>query len=280
MARGNLQQAHTALGKAIEGYAIVRDPIRAANAQLSAGHARILAGEIGAAAELVAAARTVFEDSDDQTGLSLVYRYEGDIARLELKFDRARALFEHAFNIDRKSGSPLRASSTRHGMAEMDRLMGHLAEAEAGYREVIAMQDAVGRPDLIPSLNLGLCLVARGQYHEARKELMQVLDVWTQQKKSGYQAVAHISLLPAVAGLHDWEAYDQHLDDFLTLSAETGMVDLDNAQQAELAAKLARAEGQVERAVRAWEVAANTWEALGEQEAANRVLDLIREHRI
>ena len=262
--RGSLQQAYPVLERAIAGFEAEGDAASAADARVGLAHARILGGDGPAAEGLLAQAKEAFTAVGNPAGLAQVLRFEGDAARIGLRYDEAWDLFREAHALTEQHGDRARAATNLHGMAEMDRLMGRLDRAEAGYREVMRTQDAIGKDSQIPRLNLGLCLTARRDFPAARSGLLELLGELEVQRKPGYQAVAHAALAAATAGCGDWPAFDRHLDEYAELSSQTGMIDIDIASSAETAASLAEHAGERERAARAWELAGTIWEALGE----------------
>ncbi|NCG22412.1 MAG: AAA family ATPase [Rhodobacterales bacterium] len=248
-----------------------------ADALVSMSNIDILGGDLNAARAALKRAEAVFTTMQSAAGLSRVLRFYGDIARQEPRYEDARALFARSLIEAQKTGVRADASSALHGIAEIDRLTGKLDAAEEGYRHCIDMADAIGRNTSITQLNLGLCLIARGDYNQAHALIFPVFNEWAEQQRRGYVAVAHAALLPISAGRNDWLALDTHLSGFISLAASTGMTDIDSAHGAELAGNLAKEAGQVTRAAQCWEIAASTWEALNEVDRADAVLARIRE---
>ncbi len=245
-------------------------------ALIQCAHAHLMAGEIDAAERPLARARALLEDTDDHRRLASVVRFEGDIARLRRQYVEARRCFVEATRLNEAAGLRSNASSSLHGVAEMDRLLGNLDEAETIYRRVVELDRARGHSSDVPRLNLSLCLLARGKFDDARTELTHLLERWTVQHKPGYAAVAHVTLIWATAGLGDWTAYDHHTQEAQRLSEQTGMVDLDVALCCEAAGELAMEAGNRARALEAWGLALHNWDRLGDEGRAEALLQRMR----
>ena len=160
---------------------------------------------------------------------------------------------------------------------EMDRLLGNLEDAEEGYREVLELDEARGVYGAIPRLNLALCQIDRGNYQQARTALAALLAIWRKQRKRGFVALCLVAHTPVDAGLDDWIAYDRHLNDAIALIAQTGMVDIDVGQCAEIAARLAAQAHMPERAKLAYGLALRNWEHLGNLERVDAVTRALAE---
>ncbi|MCB9674905.1 MAG: protein kinase [Alphaproteobacteria bacterium] len=272
-ARGDVSRASGMFATAVRAIERTGDTRLLPPALREMAHTLIMAGEIDAAEEPLARSRALYEANDDLRGLAAVVRFEGDIARLRLEYEKARQCFLDATAMNERAGLRSNAAATMHGVAEMERLLGNLDTAEGIYRRVIEMDRAVGESSDIPRLNLCLCLLARAKWADARKELHVLLARWVEQHKPGYAAVAHVTLVPANAGLGDWQAYDHHLAEAHRLCNETGMIDIDVALCCEKAGGIAAEAGHANRALRAYELALLNWEQLGEMGRADDLRD-------
>ncbi len=263
--RGNLTQAERLYREALPLFEALDDRPRIARTLVSICHTRILGGDATRAKEPLERAHTLYDELGNTNGMATCLRFFGDIARIANQWEKARDLFLQSTALHAKAGDRSRASSSLHGVAEMNRLLGNLDEAERGYLEVLDLQEAQGVYGAIPRLNLSLCQIARGNYIEARQSLESLLVVWRKQRKRGFIALCQLALTPAVAGMGDWLAYDRHLGEAIALIAQTGMVDIDIGQCAEKAAELALAAKKTERARLALELALRNWEQLGDE---------------
>jgi serine/threonine protein kinase/tetratricopeptide (TPR) repeat protein len=269
-ARGEVNTSTTLFDIAVQKIEVSGPERLLPSALIQCAHAHIMAGEIDAATGPLAKARTLLDG--DHARLAQVVRFEGDIARLQGRFEAARACFVEATRLNEAAGLRSNASSSLHGVAEMERLLGNLDVAEGIYRQVVEMDRARGQSSDVPRLNLSLCLLARGRFGDAREELEDLLGRWIEQHKPGYAAVAHVTLIWATAGLGDWAAVDRHQSEAQRLCAQTGMVDIDVALCCEAAGALAFAAGHRERAMAAWGLALENWRQLGDQDRVDTLL--------
>ena len=270
--RGNLTEAEHHYEAALPLFEAQGDRRRIAACLISLCHTLILGGNGAGAQVPLDRAHALYQAIGDFSGMARCLRFSGDIARLDCDWHGARRLFLASNDMHQRAGDRPHASSALHGVAEMDRLLGHLEEAEAGYRKVIRQNEARGAYSAIPKLNLALCLIEREKFSEARIALSELLDVWKTQRKRGFIALCLVVMLPADAGLSDWLAFDQHLEEALPLIAQSGMVDIDVGMCAEAAGRLAAEANQPERARLALGLALQSWEHLGNQDRVDGVL--------
>ena len=247
------------------------NPLEHGQILITLAHCSILAADMERAKEYLATARPIMEATSNHSGMAKIIRFEGDIARMEMRFERARDLFVQASNMALKAGLRSQSYASLHGVAEMDRLSGNLAEAEEMYLHVQTYQQQMGQTSLMTSLNLGQCAVARKKFSKGREILTEILEVFERTRRPGYSAATHIALLPAVAGLGDWDAFATHLEAFVHLAETSGMTDIDTAINAELAGDLAAEARMKSKALEAWKLSHETWTAMGGQEPAMRV---------
>jgi tetratricopeptide (TPR) repeat protein len=174
-------------------------------------------------------------------------------------------------------GDRMRVSENLHGLAEVLRFQGDLEGAEAGYREVIRANETLGDPGggAIPRLNLGLCLLKRGDYQQARTVFRHVRTLWERSRKRGYLAVVRACLLPCAAATNNWRAFDDHLTQGRSLIERSQMVDLDIAYPLELGADLADAAGHADRARAAYAMARGQYAQLGQEDRVQAIDDAL-----
>jgi eukaryotic-like serine/threonine-protein kinase len=171
---------------------------------------------------------------------------------------RAMPLFEAV-------GARFGMASVTNTMGDALRALGRLAESEQAYRDAANRLRELGSHEhLIPMLNLGLLLVARGCYAEASDRLETVLDAMSKAGRRGLEGALHAALLPCVAASGGWAAFDHHAKLAGTRLEHSRFVDVDVAEMAERAAELAAGQGEHGRAVAAWRIAEAQWAALGE----------------
>ena len=189
-------------------------------------------------------------------GLAVVARQADRLDEAANHLREARAAFERA-------GARGGVAECEQGLGEVTRLRGDLAEAAVHYRDAWAQYRAIGAGGAIfPRLYLGLLAATEGNYAAARVALEEALSILEAQGRQDFAGAAHAFLLPCVAAVADWAAWDRHLDRALALLESTGFVDVDVARMAGLAGELARSGGDRRRARGAFSLAAAQWRAL------------------
>ena len=66
--------------------------------------------------------------------------------------------------------------------------------------------------DYIPRMNLTMCLIARGQPEQARRDLQPIKARCESMKARGILRVVHSLLLACASALGDWTAFDDEVD--------------------------------------------------------------------
>ena len=222
---------------------------------------------------LLAARRDAAASEDDDTVasvelcLGLVARQCGRLAEAEMLLDEARTRFE-------RCGSRGGVAHALNALGEVARLQGELSRADQRYAASVERYQALGASDgVFPLLNRGLVLVERGRPQEARRALETALDTFVRQGRRPMVGAVHACLMPCVAGVGDWGAFDRHADAAERLLAETSLVDVDIATMARHAARAAESAGEPARARRAWALSAAQWAALGRPTDAQEAVD-------
>ena len=261
--RSRFDDAREWLGRALRGYRTLKDRSGVARTERLIGWVDILQGRVPDAEKRVLSALDAFEQTNDRLGTAQCHRSLGDIARLRGDFELAKEEFERSLVLFEAVGYAAGLSECVHGLAEVQRYSGDLDAAAGNYRRSIDIQQSVGstRP-AIPTLNLGLCELARKDYPKAQEFLSQALVSFDNGGQRGYAAVAHSCLLPATAGAGDLQSFDAHLEAAFVGLRESDFVDPDIAEAAELAFYLLEDDEPV-RAKRARALALSQWSALG-----------------
>jgi tetratricopeptide (TPR) repeat protein len=279
--RSDLGAAQAWFEQALELFVELADVSGQARVLRGLGWVAVLAGRLDEAFAFAESARQHFEDLGDERGIAGCERTLGDVARNRGDFEQAARWFRRAGDRFEALGNIAGVSECVHGVAEVQRYQGALGEAAEGYRRSIELARVFGtRAPTIPLLNLGLVDIARERWAEARDSLEHVVSAFRRMRQIGYLGCAHTSLLPAVAGLGDWAAWDEHFALALAAFEESPLVDVDIATSAESAARIAASAGEVQRALRAWGLAYEQWTALGQTMRADVVagaLETLRE---
>lgn len=266
---GRTRMAEAWLLKGEEAARAVGDELEIARCLLALGDALRLQGKHQEAmhhCRRALARFAVHEDvrgqADAMAAIASVCRTMGDLEKTEAYAREAIPLYEAV-------GGRFGVGNAKNTLGEVLRARGVLDEAEAMYREAESLLRALGSPEhYIPMLNLGLLLVDRGRYAEARSRLRLVLAAMERSGRKGLEGALHAALLPCAAHAEDWEAWDEHLARATALLAQTRFVDGDIARAAEAGARLALQAHERARAAGAVALARNQWQALGNVEQA------------
>ncbi len=178
--------------------------------------------------------------------------------------EAAEAPLREAIAIYDSLGLAIGRATCLNNLGDVLRGRGDMDGAEGAYRHALDVMERLGYPERVfPMWNLGMMLLARGAPLDARDVLLAALDVAERSRRKSVQGLVHVALLATVAALHDWAAFDHHLDLCSALFAETGMVDPEIVRCAETAAGSAHAGGERARGAAAEELAVAQRESLG-----------------
>ncbi|MEZ4322652.1 MAG: protein kinase [Myxococcota bacterium] len=133
----------------------------------------------------------------------------------------------------------------QHGMlahiamleGEVARYRGDLDAADLHYRESIERYEAFHDANsVVPTLNLGVVGVLRGQYAETRAMMESLLrQLLLPGRRAVYVAYARSVLIACCAALGDADAFDLHYDGLIAFLEKTGVADPDIARLAAIA---------------------------------------------
>src|SRR5690606_36179600 len=155
------------------------------------------------------------------------------------------------------------------GLGQIERAEGRFERAEERYREAIELYEAVGSGNArVARQNLGLALLARGAWGQARHALERALF---EHRRDGWEtlaACAEIEVSVCDAALGDFRSWDERVERASRTIEAARPVHPDLAGAAEARGDRARAGGDGERAQRGWAIAGGEGVALGPPERA------------
>lgn len=250
--QGHLSVAHQRLAEAGAIAERLAVPSLLVGCQQELAALRMAAGQLpGATTAFVTALAQAEQMGDDlliarcHVGLASVAKQEARYAEALPHLVAAKALFA-------KAGSRDGVAECLNDMAEVDRYEGRLEAAEAGYREAAGRFRALGSgSQIIPEVNLGLTLLARGALAEADQEFTAALPVLERQGRQPLVARVLVYRLQPLANAADWNGFDAVLTRARSLLRELGVCPPDVARHARMAATTAEAAGQPDRAAAA-----------------------------
>lgn len=139
------------------------------------------------------------------------------------------------------------SAGDRWGLAEAHlelgdalRVANQLEEAERHcLLSLAAWRDLGSALSVLAQLKLGHVQVNRQRYEEARRTFLVALQILLlQEERPDSVAAVHVALLPCLAALKEWDAYDEHLEAARAILQTSDFADSDVAELAHLAAEL------------------------------------------
>jgi serine/threonine protein kinase/tetratricopeptide (TPR) repeat protein len=243
---------------------------------LGVGEAVYRFGDLERAERYYEQALSRFEALDDAgsiaeclEGLGFVALWRGDVEEAASLFARDLALLESA-------GNRLKLARAVGAMGEAARQAGHLDEAEQHYRRALAIDEAIGSSSTwLDRLNLGLVLLARGEFEQAHQIIEAVRATLGERGEPSQMWAVHCQLLPTLAEKRDWDAWDQHYREGTRLLKALRLKDGDAAWLLALAGDRARLADAPVRARHVYEQALAQWQALGRPDKVAEVEEAI-----
>ena len=184
----------------------------------------------------------------------------------------AKAL--EAFRIARRRydelGDRLGVVDALNGIANTARGLGDLDTAEQGYRDALQLGQALWESaNIAPTANLGVVLLMRGRFEDAKVFLERALNLSENAQLKGLEGAIHALLLPCHVG--DQQGFSQHHQVASTLLAQTEYVDPDLAWALDQAGQLADTGGHTSQAKRAWLLALDQCRALEDERLTKKI---------
>ncbi len=198
-----------------------------------------------------------------------VYRRNGDT-------EAAHAHLTAALAYRRRIGSKQQQADCLNNLAELDRFAGNLKEAEDGYRQTLAIKDAVGdESSYIANLNLGAIYAETGRPVEARNQLEHCIAVLNASGLTGLKGAAHLFLAHAHVQLDLMREWRNSFDEGTRLVRETGMIDVDIARCTMLGGEELLANDHPNEALESLAFSLDHWTILERQDEIKTVSQLI-----
>ncbi|HJL16194.1 MAG TPA: tetratricopeptide repeat protein [Sandaracinaceae bacterium LLY-WYZ-13_1] len=264
-----------ALGRFAEGGALsaaVGDRRGEAACRHGEGECLKLLGRLDEAEAAYRAAVTRFEPTGDRQGIGRAQMGLADVVRRRGRLDAAAALLEASTDAMRRYGNRQSEGVGLNTLGDIARAQGRLEQALRRYREALRVLDAVGSEEaLIVRLNLGLVLLARGEWAEARAFFEAVLPELDEAGREGFRVYVEAGRFAAAAGLGDFAEVARLAPGLDRLLADTAIVDEDVAASLELAGDRSAAANRPAWAATAWERARTQWDRLSRESPRMRV---------
>ncbi len=230
-------------------------------------------GDLAGAVDFARAAQASFEAAGSTVYAARCLLNQCHVAAQQGRLDDADALLAEAERHFQEAGCRWGLAHCGNQRGEHARFRGDLEEAERCYRDSLAMCEAVGLDTVTRELNLAVTLTEAGRYVEARALLEGTVRTVERQGRKPLIGCCSASLLPALAGVEDWRAWDKRVLIAVAELQATGFVNVDVARSAELAGRLAAQAGQGRRAKDAYEIAWTQLRTLGDAAGAQAARD-------
>jgi serine/threonine protein kinase/tetratricopeptide (TPR) repeat protein len=259
--QGQLLEAQMALERAL---ATSRGTERERDILVSIAGLHQMRGELDRALEILQQAQRIGLAFGGRWG-DLNVRFElGVVLECMGRYPEARAQFEYLLDEYRNAGRANRVADVVNSLAELDRHTGRLAEAEAGYREVMELYQRMGwAPHPIAHANLGLVMLERGEFMRARPLMDQALELVGSNNLVGWTGVVAGLALPA--WVEDADRFHALIATRHDALVSTGHCDADVYKMQRLAAKRAVALDEPDLAGLALNAALQEATALGNE---------------
>ena len=191
-------------------------------------------------------------------GLATIAQDTGDL-------DTADRVFGSLLRLFRRLGTRFGIAQALNGLAGVAHLRGNLDEAGVGYSEAWDLLESIGSPASITAgLNVALLHVIRRDLDALRGALHRIESRRAAAAQRPWLGQLLIYRLPLLAADRSWEGWDRTLTRAAELLRERAGSPEDIATVARIAGEMAVEAGQVERGRRAFLVARQQWELLGE----------------
>lgn len=276
--QGDLGLAETVLVRAQMEAMRAGDRLEEARSILNLSIVNRMLGDPDRALENSRQAHAIFKELNQRLGMADGLTEIGNNHMAMGQLDEGGDHLRRALQLFQAIGNQFGIAHTHNSLAEILRQQEKLPEAEQEYENAEEMLARVGSPErIVPKANRGLILLKQGEYGRAQRTLDEALSSAVLAKQRHLQAYLHVALLSCHAHALAWPSWDDHLENAKELLAETGAVDKDIAWPAELAARIATDAGEKQRAIEALRIAQEQWQALRNEDMAERIEDIIRE---
>mgnify|MGYP002632110566 CR=1 FL=1 len=269
--RGDLEGAERLFEAALAGFSARGETVKVAGCLRGLGFVANQAGDLEKASQLITRAHALCVQVGTEREAADCLQVLGIVAKKRGAMADAVRCARGALEAYERVGYLRGQAHCHNGLAEVARYTGDFEAAERGYRQSLRLHEALGGDGSVPRMNLGLVIIKRGRFEDARRELELVRRRFARAGRRQFEAAANAVLLPCyAAGGHDAE-FDAALATATRILDETSFVESDIAWPAQLAGDLLSAANQPDRARRAWALAHAQWTALGNVERAAEV---------
>ncbi len=258
--------AWRAFARALERLPRLDDPTLATRLRSMAGWCLVEQGRYDAAERTLTVAVSALRGLDRPRLKGDVLHNLADMAHRRQQLDRAERFTAQAARALYRAGARRALARLALLQGDIERDRERVDEAANRYREAARMLRAVGASTAGADVRQGLLLVELEQYRDARTVLEQAVAAAGEDRVTA--ALAHACLLPCVASVHDWGAWDHHWHAMAPVRGGL-LAEPDIARMMGRAARLAEQRGRGRRAEDARQLAIRQLRALGRKDDAD-----------
>lgn len=217
-------------------------------------------------------AMDAFEPLNDYEGMGRVCLGLAGTFRQTNQLDNARSHVQEALLYFRQTNSRDGIARCLSTLGDLERLEGHLQQAELSYRESMHHYITIGSGEVAQcELKLAFILILQGKFVELAAYLERALESFTQGGRRELEAAACLGFVTLSAYRRDWHSWDSFFQRVDQLVGETAVFDVDHALAAETAGTMTWEAGEWKRAQRVYLIAYEQWLALKRDDDAKRV---------
>lgn len=251
-------------------YAAAHESFDALDHDLGRGRASIGLGTLAVYFGDIDAAQAHHRDAMERLGAAGA---ELELARAERQLGnallhagspgRARGLYYRAISRFEEAKAEVDLHKALNGIAESYRLEGELDEALSQFRALLERQEQVAatHDQDLTRFNIALTLIGAGRYRQAERALAQVAVALEERPHKVLQVGLVFCAIPCAAARRGWDRYDAAISRASFELQSEGLVEHDDAVNLRLAGELCVAAGERDRAVEAYALAHQFWDA-------------------
>jgi tetratricopeptide (TPR) repeat protein len=269
---GDADASHRDGHRALAVFARLDDPRGLADCLIGLGQIEMWRWHLGDAMRHYRDAHQLALRTGDRFQLGATLRGMGNIRACEDDLAGGEELLVRALALFQEGGNRGQYATCLNDLGEVARLRSDLARAEALYRQALTLMEALAAPEAsTPRFNLGLVLLEKGRFAEARRHFTALESSLEGGERSIDLLWTHVALAACAAAEADWLAWDRYVA-AVELRLAGGLVDEDLATLATRAADLTRDAADAGRARRLYLTAAGLWERLAQTERRDACL--------
>lgn len=217
-----------------------------------------------------------YEAAGYDVGSARVWQMLGQIATEAGRHGEAGRILREAEHKFEKVGDRWGMASAITSRGDVARFQGRLEQAMELYRRARGLFRAIGSVDwTFPEVNIAMVHLARREYGDAREILEQMLPRFVARGERRVQTTLLVGLAACAAADQRWLMYDDYMNEAGDNLRVAAAFDEETARLLSMTGDVAVAKGESERAIRAYQRAAEQWRTLGRGREAGHIEEFI-----